>query len=53
MTRTFLLSFDPASTVVRNVGEAQELVPTRWLPPRTGGPVTNIRNTSCFSACWS
>ena len=41
---------DYPAPVVRNVGEAQEMVLMRWgmpPPPRTGGPpVTNIRNTS-------
>src|ERR1700756_2832523 len=41
---------DYPAPVIRNAGEAQEMVLMRWgMPPpaRTGGPpVTNIRNTS-------
>src|SRR6201998_875430 len=41
---------DYPAPVVRNAGDAEEMVLMRWgmpPPPRTGGPpVTNIRNTS-------
>ena len=41
---------DYPAPVIRNAGDAEELVLMRWgmpPPPRTGGPpVTNIRNTS-------
>jgi putative SOS response-associated peptidase YedK len=41
---------DYPAPVIRNVGEAEEMVLMRWgmpPPPKTGGPpVTNIRNTS-------
>src|SRR6202008_2205509 len=41
---------DYPAPVIRNVGEAEEMVLMRWgmpPPPRTGAPpVTNIRNTS-------
>ena len=41
---------DYPAPVIRNVGDAEEMVLMRWgmpPPPRTGGPpVTNIRNTS-------
>jgi putative SOS response-associated peptidase YedK len=41
---------DYPAPVIRNVGDAEEMVLMRWgmpAPPRTGGPpVTNIRNTT-------
>ena len=41
---------DYPAPVIRNIGDADEMVMMRWglpPPPRTGGPpVTNIRNTS-------
>src|SRR6266850_2252057 len=41
---------DYPAPVIRNIGDAEEMVLMRWgmpPPPRTGGPpVTNIRNTS-------
>jgi putative SOS response-associated peptidase YedK len=41
---------DYPAPVIRNVGDAEEMVLMRWgmpPPPKTGGPaVTNIRNTS-------
>jgi putative SOS response-associated peptidase YedK len=41
---------DYPAPVIRNAGDAQEMILMRWgmpPPPRTGGPpVTNIRNTS-------
>ena len=40
---------DYPAPVIRNAGAAEEMVTMRWgmpPPPRTGPPVTNIRNTS-------
>jgi putative SOS response-associated peptidase YedK len=41
---------DYPTPVIRNIGDAEEMVLMRWgmpPPPKTGGPpVTNIRNTS-------
>jgi putative SOS response-associated peptidase YedK len=40
---------DYPAPVIRNAGDAEEMVMMRWgmpPPPGSGGPVTNIRNTS-------